>query len=173
MDGLVVAGGSIDIEEIVNRNHTETNCHVFSRCTVYSTKRNGSNFQDLPLAEMLKPDAQGDAPGDDAPEDAAAPAADAPKVRLGACSGGNTDAIGFMRNLLDLHFSLYPASSHALVPACSLKFNQLGAYNQHFPWFLIDIIPTAAMVRRCPGVQGSASGARGQGIGEGIQGYQG
>ena len=120
---------------------------------MYSTKRNGSNFQDLPLAEMLKPDAQGDAPGDDAPEGAAAPAADAPKVRLGACSGGNTDAIGFMRNLsLDLHFSLYPASSHALVPACSLKFNQLGAYNQHFPWFLIDIIPTAAMVRRCPGL---------------------
>lgn len=49
---------------------------------MYSSKRNGSNLQDLPLAETLKPDAQEDAPGDDAPEDAAAPA-DAPKVRLG------------------------------------------------------------------------------------------
>lgn len=42
-------------------------------------KVDAEDEEDLPLAEMLKPDAQGDAPGDDAPEDAAAPAADAPK----------------------------------------------------------------------------------------------
>lgn len=42
-------------------------------------KVDAEDEEDLPLAEMLKPDAQGDAPGDDAPEGAAAPAADAPK----------------------------------------------------------------------------------------------
>lgn len=40
-------------------------------------KGDAEDEEDLPLAEMLKPDAQGDAPEGDAPEDAAAP--DAPK----------------------------------------------------------------------------------------------
>ena len=57
---------------------------IATRFSRFTPKKFGSNFQDLPLAEMLKPDAQGDAPEGDAPEDAAAP--DAPKVRWGACS---------------------------------------------------------------------------------------
>ena len=83
----------------------------------------------------------------DAPEGDDAPdaaATDAPKVRLG---GGNTDATGFLRNLsLDLQFSTQLLST---------------------PWRLLDIQPFGRS-------QGSASGARGQGIGrEGIQGDQG